>query len=290
MQPIELQNMSPVVADPGGSSGGSGTPLGGILGALAMAYGVYQGSRNQDKQNRANRELAQYQYDRELDMWNRMNEYNSPLSQMGRYQAAGLNPNLIYGSGSASAGNATQLPKYQAPQLSYNFNPAEQIMNSISQYQDFQVRQAQIDNVKAQTENTRARTVSEGYVPELKKLGIDTGKFDLGRRAQLAPYQLESQKSATKSAKYQVYQGLIKTRTMGLQEQEAYLRNSYLANKVDQQQIDKELKEARLLFEKYRNDWTKMGITSSDNIFLRMLVRMGNEAGFSSFESLNPFK
>lgn len=31
-----------------------------------------------------------------VDMWNLMNEYNSPYSQMQRYQEAGLNPNLIY--------------------------------------------------------------------------------------------------------------------------------------------------------------------------------------------------
>lgn len=31
-----------------------------------------------------------------VDMWNLANEYNSPKSQMLRYQEAGLNPNLIY--------------------------------------------------------------------------------------------------------------------------------------------------------------------------------------------------
>lgn len=32
-----------------------------------------------------------------LELWNLANEYNSPAAQMGRYQDAGLNPNLIYG-------------------------------------------------------------------------------------------------------------------------------------------------------------------------------------------------
>lgn len=32
-----------------------------------------------------------------LQLWNLANEYNSPAAQMGRYQVAGLNPNLIYG-------------------------------------------------------------------------------------------------------------------------------------------------------------------------------------------------
>ena len=34
------------------------------------------------------------------------NEYNTPANQMKRLQDAGLNPNLIYGSGSANTGIA----------------------------------------------------------------------------------------------------------------------------------------------------------------------------------------
>lgn len=42
-----------------------------------------------------------------LDLWNLMNEYNSPAAQMQRFQDAGLNPNLIYGQSNAtSAPNA----------------------------------------------------------------------------------------------------------------------------------------------------------------------------------------
>lgn len=40
-----------------------------------------------------------------LDLWNLMNEYNSPAAQMRRFQDAGLNPNLIY-----SQSNATSAP------------------------------------------------------------------------------------------------------------------------------------------------------------------------------------
>lgn len=59
------------------------------------------------EQNKGNFELAKYQYDRNVDLWNMNNAYNTPSSQMERYQAAGLNPNLIYGNGSSSSGNAS---------------------------------------------------------------------------------------------------------------------------------------------------------------------------------------
>lgn len=283
--------MDQLINEPGPSKdSGGGSSIGGILGALALGYSAYQGARNQKKQNQANKELAEYQYSKELEMWNRQNEYNSPQSQMQRYQQAGLNPNMIYGSGSASAGNSSTLPKYQAPQLNYSFNPAEQMLQAIPLYQDFRFKNAQIDNLKAQTENTRVRSINEGINTELKNVGVDTGKFKLGQSQALSGYQLEVAKGEAHRQGSLNQQALVKTRTMGSQEQNEYLRGSYLANQIDQQGIDRELKEAELLFRKYRNDWTKMGITSGDNVFLRMLVRMGHESGLDSFNSLNPFK
>lgn len=50
--------------------------------------------------------------------WETQNEYNSPVQQVGRYRKAGLNPNLIYGSGQASAGNAGALPAYEGTHVS----------------------------------------------------------------------------------------------------------------------------------------------------------------------------
>lgn len=69
--------------------------------------------------NKANRELAQYNWQQQIDMWNRQNEYNSPISQMTRLKEAGLNPNLVYGNGvtgntSGSAPSPTT-PTMQAP-------------------------------------------------------------------------------------------------------------------------------------------------------------------------------
>lgn len=45
------------------------------------------------------------QWNRDLAMWNMTNAYNSPTAQMQRLKEAGLNPNLVYGSGNV-VGNA----------------------------------------------------------------------------------------------------------------------------------------------------------------------------------------
>lgn len=69
------------------------------------------GSRKQYKRQL---NLQQREFDNNLQMWNMQNEYNSPASQMQRYQEAGLNPRLIYGD-SGNSGNASSSPSYSAP-------------------------------------------------------------------------------------------------------------------------------------------------------------------------------
>ena len=92
-----------------------------------------QAAYNRAAQERAfeqNMELSKYAYDRELQQWNRenqanidfwkmQNEYNTPGAQMSRYQAAGLNPNLIYGQ----SNTADQVTAASSP--SYNTTPMQ---------------------------------------------------------------------------------------------------------------------------------------------------------------------
>lgn len=105
-------------------------------------------------QNIGNRRLANKAQNFELEMWNKANEYNSPAAQMARYKAAGLNPNLIYGSGVASAGNAASaapkahIPEYESP---INANLAFSVLNSVL---DVMRTNAQTNKVEAETKNT----------------------------------------------------------------------------------------------------------------------------------------
>ncbi|QCS36905.1 DNA pilot protein [Tortoise microvirus 23] len=84
-----------------------------IIGAVAVganAYSNYSANeRNINYQREANRENIETQ-----ERWRDYeNEYNSPSAQMARYQAAGLNPNLIYGQQNLSASSGS--PNQQAP-------------------------------------------------------------------------------------------------------------------------------------------------------------------------------
>src|SRR5882672_8403832 len=97
----------------GGGGGGAG-----LVGTLAQVGGaIYNGIQNRKNVQdtiAANKQQSEYAYSQDLAMWNRQNDYNSPANQMSRFKAAGLNPNMIYGSGSGGSGNASQMPKYNA--------------------------------------------------------------------------------------------------------------------------------------------------------------------------------
>lgn len=78
------------------SSTGSGlaSSIGGAL--VGGAFGL-AGQKLQTKQEK---ELMQYQFDLQKQMFDYQAAYNSPSAQMGRLRSAGLNPNLVYGNGS----------------------------------------------------------------------------------------------------------------------------------------------------------------------------------------------
>ena len=102
--------------------------------------------------NELQRELADYQWSKDLEMWNLQNQYNSPLSQMQRFKAAGLNPNLIYSQG--NAGNASSMPSYQSPTTqavtrnALKLSQFDGVLDLLGKYQNFKIGQQQIQNME----------------------------------------------------------------------------------------------------------------------------------------------
>jgi len=107
--------------------------------------------------NKKNLEFQERMYERQkndnLSFWNLQNDYNNPQQQMKRLQEAGLNPNLVYGSGGQTGGTASPI---SAPDRgSYNHAPQSldiggAASTAFSTYFDTQIKQAQLDNLKAQ--------------------------------------------------------------------------------------------------------------------------------------------
>lgn len=130
-----------------------------LVGAAAVGQQIgnwIQGRSNVDKTIEQQKAMAELEWKRSLEMWNKQNEYNAPEAQMERLRQAGLNPNLVYGSGSATATAApATMPKYNAPTPQYNY-PAPGIADMLSQYQDFTIKQATTNNAIEQNRILKA--------------------------------------------------------------------------------------------------------------------------------------
>lgn len=91
--------------------------------------------------------------------WAMQNEYNSPLQQMARLKAAGLNPNLVYNNGATHSAQAVQKSDMkqwspQAPQFDFG--------QIIDQYLGTQQRQNAINVGKEQLEALKLENINKG--------------------------------------------------------------------------------------------------------------------------------
>lgn len=80
-----------------------------VKGAVGLGQDAADAEMNLYYQKKA----ADYAYKQNLNMWNLQNAYNDPAAQMARLQAAGLNPNLVYGGGNVTGNAASSGPEYK---------------------------------------------------------------------------------------------------------------------------------------------------------------------------------
>lgn len=172
----------------------------GIAGAAALgsaAVGaVSTGKMNKRAVNYA-REAWEKQGQRDIQYYNMQNAYNDPSAQMQRLKDAGLNPNLVYGSGDVAnttkaptAGNAP-VPDLKAIDLS---GAAGIVGNALSAQQ----AQANIARTNAETRAIDAKTAGTefqnavnnqiGIDKMYERYSMDSEKLQTGNLRQLAEY------------------------------------------------------------------------------------------------------
>lgn len=79
--------------------------------AISTAANIGAGSVSSKAEYHRRKKLMEIAYQRDLEMMESQRFYNSPAQQRARFEAAGLNAALMYGTGSSSAGNMESYPK-----------------------------------------------------------------------------------------------------------------------------------------------------------------------------------
>lgn len=248
--------------------------LGGLVGAGTGAFNSAQNARisreNTERTIQANKEAAELAFQRDYWSWNMANKYNSPEEQMGRLSAAGLNPNLVYGSGTVAGNSTTSRPSYKPPRYDYN-NVAFNVPDLAATQLNFRQGVATLDNVKQQNTNLKAQadaikvdTLNKSVDTLNKAVSYGRGKLDYDTAKSVQSYNIEAAKLGVEQAR----SSLRKTDT------ETALREAELSFKPKEFQIlNQKLQNLKSDYDlmDFKKSLNKLGLTDRDGLLWRLI-------------------
>lgn len=222
-----------------------------VFGALGSVVNGVFGLIGARQQNKSQMQQLKYQYDRNAEMmreqnawneqmWDKTNQYNSPIEQRKRMEAAGLNP-MFYGLDGSSAGGL-QSASFSAP----SGMPVQNELGALGQgIGDAAMQQAQIELIKAQAKKTEVETEGQTLENEIK----NSSKGDLIKwnnvQWRVGEASIDKQVADAKLASEQT--SAIQTtldnqkRALDLHEQEVNVKKISVA--LDQMRLDKDIKQ-----------------------------------------------
>lgn len=234
--------------------------------AAQTVYGFAQNAI----QNRYQRKQAAQQNQYAIDMWNRNNEYNSPINQMNRFNAAGLNPNLIYGQG--NAGNSGSPPVMEAPQRKA---PSLDLLGKTAQVIAVQNAKTQGQYLKGQIElqQTQQQAMEQSIEESKSKVALNAANRGLMfSKGELMHLQQRSKYGsgdlgANAEELYQIQKSAMR------------LRNDVMLRQLNNLHMDYILKgdvhHEKAYYNMLRDT---LGLEKGDNVFIRGGVSLWNKA------------
>lgn len=240
-----------------------------------------------------------------LSDWTMQNEYNSPQAQMKRLKEAGLNPNMVYGSGTV-AGQSSGQVRSSSPG---NWNPQVPMIDvggavkqGLGAYIDIELKQAQTDNLKAQnnvilqdavlkaaqvlstTAGTEKTNVQTEFLKQNFETSLEAAKASLDKTVASTKTMLDEneRRAAMQAPNLQAaYEKIMNMRIQRETDQERI--------KLMQQQVEN-LKKSGVLME-FEAKLRQMGLTSKDPLWMRALTQfLGNMGGEPSQQSIDALR
>lgn len=236
------------------------------IGALGMLGGGLLNSEGQKSANKTNLQIAREQNAWNLQQWERENAYNTPSAQLQRLKDAGLNPNLMYGSGQSFSAAASSPRAASSHVQNENAGTAggiasalQFVMQSVLQQSELQKMQAQSDLIKHQADLAIANkdlsvirggtyNAQTGYYNSATQLNVS--------RSEMIKHQIQNIDANT------VY---LNARNTGQETYNRYAEELF-SSKVDLQKSMFLLNDAQreALAQKIAQSWTQLGINQQN--------------------------
>lgn len=228
-----------------------------------------------DHQYGQNREFAEWQHQKELELRKWQLGYDSPEEQMKRLKAAGLNPNMVYGSGTQASGSFGPPMKYPdvAPYQMAGVQAPD--WGSIgTQFQQARLMDAQTDLTKVKTDESsvkqdlmKAQKALTDANPYLKPGYVDSMVLNLKSVAQLK--EQESSFMLSKTVPGLEMEGRWERGYLKMQRELDLLQQKFNLGTADQQVKARiiESKEFENALKKVQADWMKDGDITPQHIY-----------------------
>lgn len=143
----------------------------GLANSISGARQAVKNRRHQnamlEKQQTWSEKMFNLQNQWNLDQWNRENDYNSPVNQMSRYEAAGINPYNAVSSGQVGSGIASSLQSatpnnVSAPAYAEAYsNPVGDFITGLSSSLDNALKVISVDREKKLTPSVVEKSENE---------------------------------------------------------------------------------------------------------------------------------
>lgn len=224
-----------------GSVGGALLNAG--LGVVGNFLGNKQAEKNQQKQNEFNAAEAQKTRDWQEMMWNKNNEYNTPLAQVNRLTEAGLNPNLVYGNGTmqnvssmASSGaqaSSTPFNDSIAARHAKNFDAIMRGLQTAITMQELKNKKAEGKNIESNTE----KNIAEAKESQQRTDNLATeNKFNL-ETFDARKIGIELQNQLSEQQRLKLYAD-TQTATKQLEQIDAVISNLESSTNLNKAQVE----------------------------------------------------
>lgn len=257
----------------------AGTMISGALNYYGQSQANEQNIKFQQDTNKQNLDYQRYitelQRGWALSDWDKMNAYNHPAQQMQRLREAGLNPNLVYGNGSATSTAAmvkstgAESPKLASPHMAPLSFP--DFGGPLSEMY-------RIDQITAQTDNLKAQNAilqKEAVLKDIRIAHDAPYSAAAGQLADLSIKRAQLDNELKLQSSKQIVQNMdYKPKEFELHKQSSAVDQLLKMAQTDQarQAILNAAKDGSL--KDYQLQLRNIGLQESDPWYFRMLYKM----------------
>lgn len=150
---------------------------------VATLGGVLSVGKDVEENYRYTNQLYEKQYERQLDFWDKNNEYNSPVAQMARFREAGVNPYVSLGHP-----NTASYGSVMTPVEPYGYRRAGMFATLQQGLQNYLMLQ-QARNIGADTNLKDSQVHTQESITALNRVKTFTLKLDGDLKQQLFDFR-----------------------------------------------------------------------------------------------------